>query len=124
MAQITDLTWQQLETASGASGSSNLIIVDSSEGLLLRLSVLTGVVSLPINSNPKNTMGVVQALYRLREIAAIAQITANAGQSIGERLAAFPPASNGTAVNGFVMSSGQIITRTPLSSTGIVGASN
>ena len=119
MAQITDLTWQQLETASGSS----LIIVDSSQGLLLRLSALTDVVSLP-SGNPKNSAGVVQALYRLREFAAIAQATANASQSIGERLAAFPPASNGTAVNGFVMSSGQIITRTPLSSTGIVGASN
>jgi hypothetical protein len=118
MAQITDLTWQQLETAS----SSSLIIVDNSLGLLLKLSVLTDAVSLP--TNPKDSMGVVQALYRLREFAAAAQATANAGQSIGERLAAFPPASNGTAVNGFVMSSGQIITRTPLSSTGIVGASN
>jgi hypothetical protein len=119
MAQITDLTWQQLETASGSS----LITTDSTLGLLLKLSVLTGVVSL-VNNNPKNTEGVVQALYRLREFAVIAQTTVNAGQSIGERLAAFPPASNGTAVNGFVMSSGQIIVRTPLSSSGIVGASN
>lgn len=34
MAQITDLTWQQLETASGSA----LIIVDNSLGPLLRLS--------------------------------------------------------------------------------------
>ena len=120
MAQITDLTWQQLENASGTS----LITTDSTLGLLLKLSVLTEVVSLVNNNNPKNTDGVAQALYRLREFAVIAQTTVNAGQSIGERLAAFPPASNGTAVNGFVMSSGQIIVRTPLSSTGIVGASN
>lgn len=115
---ITDLTWQQLETASGTS----LIIVDNTLGLLLKLSALTDAVSLP--ANPKNSTGVVQALYRLREFAAAAQVTVNASQSIGDRLAAFPPASNGTAVNGFVMSSGQIITRTPLSTTGIVGASN
>jgi hypothetical protein len=119
MAQIIDLTWQQLETAS----SSSLIIVDDNVGLLLRLSALTGAVTLPLD-NPKNSTGVVQALYRLREYAAAAQATVNAGKSIGERLAAFPSASNGTAVNGFVMSSGQIIVRTPLSPTGIVGASN
>jgi len=123
MAQIVDLTWLQLDTASGTSGSSSLIIPDNSLGLLLRLSAL-GVVGLGGSASPKNLPGVVQALYQLREWAAAAQVTANAGQSIGERLAAFPPASNGTAVNGFVMSSGQIITRTPLATTGIVGASN
>jgi hypothetical protein len=122
MAQITDLTWQQLETASGTSGSSSLIIPDSSLGLLLRLSAL-GVVGLG-SGNARNLPGVVQALYQRREFAAIAQANVNAGQSIGERLAAFPPASNGTAINGFVMSSGQIITRTPLATTGIIGASN
>jgi hypothetical protein len=116
MAQIIDLTWQQLETASGLS---NLIIVDDIQGLLLRLSAVTGVVN-----SAKSSNGVVQGLYQLRQWAATAQVTVNAGQSIGERLAAFPPASNGTAVNGFVMSSGQIITRTPLATTGIVGANN
>jgi hypothetical protein len=116
MVQITDLTWQQLETASGLF---NLIIVDNNQGLLLRLSALTGAVNLS-----KTDGGVVQSLYQLRQWAAAAQITVNTGQSIGERLAAFPSASNGTAVNGFVMSSGQIITRTPLATTGIVGATS
>jgi hypothetical protein len=116
MAQIVDLTWQHLETA---SGFPNLIIVDDIQGLLLRLSAVTGAVSFTKGSN-----GVVQSLYQLRQWAAAAQVTVNAGQAIGERLAAFPPASNGTAVNGFVMSSGQIITRTPLATTGIVGANN
>ncbi len=118
MAQIVDLTWQELEIASGNS----LIITEPGLGLLLRLSVLTGIID--TSATAKRTTGVVQALYQLREWAAAAQATVNAGQSIGERLAAFPPASNGTAVNGFVMSSGQIIVRTPLATTGIVGASN
>lgn len=121
MASITDLTWQQLEIASGTS----LIVVDDNLGLLLNLSVLTGnVVTSASASIPTSATGVVQALYQLREWAAKAQITVNAGKAIGERLAAFPPASNGTAVNGFVMSSGQIIVRTPLATTGILGASN
>lgn len=116
MAQITDLTWEQIEDASGLL---NLIIVDNNQGLLLRLSALTGTVNMS-----KTSGGVVQSLYQLREWAAAAQITVNTGQSIGERLAAFPNASSGTAINGFVMSSGQIITRTPLATTGILGASN
>jgi hypothetical protein len=116
MTQISDLTFQQLETA---SGSNNLIIVDNSAGLLIRLSALTGLIT-----TDKNTAGVVQALYKLREFAAKAQVTINLGQPIGERLSAFPPASNGTALNGFVLTSGQIITKTPLANSGIVGASN
>lgn len=116
MAEITDLTFQQLETASGLS---NLLIVDNTAGLLIRLSALTGTVT-----TNKSTAGVVQAMYKLREFCAAAQITANVGQTIGERLSAFPSASSGTAINGFVLTSGQIITKTPLSTTGILGANN
>ncbi|MDZ7970506.1 MAG: hypothetical protein RM368_37210 [Nostoc sp. DedSLP03] len=116
MAVITDLTWQQLETASGLN---NLILVDNSYGLTIRLSALTTAAV-----NAKSQAGVVQVLYKLRELAALAQITANQNATIGERLAAFPPASTGTAVNGYVLSSGQIITKTPLQTTGILGANN
>ncbi|WP_375471046.1 hypothetical protein [uncultured Nostoc sp.] len=116
MAQITDLTFQQLETASGLS---DLFVVVPNYGLMLRLSAIT-----PNAVNTKSATGVVQALYQLRECAARAQVTVNANQTIGERLAAFPQASTGTAVNGFVLSSGQIITKMPLALTGIVGANN
>ncbi|MCL6755399.1 hypothetical protein KBT16_32230 [Nostoc sp. CCCryo 231-06] len=116
MAQITDLTFQQLETA---SGSTNLLIVDGTNGLMLRLSALTTAAV-----TAKSNSGVVQALYKLRELAALAQIAANTNAVIGERLAAFPQASTGTAVNGYVISSGQIITKTPLSVNGILGANN
>jgi hypothetical protein len=81
MTQLTDLTWQQLETASGTSGLSSLIIVDNSQGLLLRLSVLTGAVS-----TAKNSSGVAQALYQLREYAAAAQIAVNVGQYLQIKL--------------------------------------
>ncbi|MBW4480492.1 MAG: hypothetical protein KME54_27560 [Tolypothrix brevis GSE-NOS-MK-07-07A] len=118
MAQITDLTWHQLETASGLP----LMVFDNNLGILVRVSPLIGNVTMP--NDFRDAVGVVQALYQLRQAAAAAQIIVNAGQSIGERLAAFPLASNGTAVNGFVMSSGQIITRTPLATTGILGAIN
>ncbi len=116
VAVITDLTWQQIETASGIA---NLIIIDNANGLTLRLSALT---TTPVNNKSQN--GVVQALYKLREIASLAQITANQNAVIGERLAAFPVSSNGTAVNGYVLSSGQIIVKTPLQLTGIYGATN
>lgn len=116
MPQITDLTWQQLETAIGVN---NAIIVDPTHGICIRVGALLG-------SNPtaKTAMGVVEAMFELREAAKKAQDTANTNQAIGERLAAFPPVSSGTAVNGFVMQSGAIIVRTPLATTGIVGAAN
>jgi hypothetical protein len=120
MAPITDLTWAQLQDASGSPG---LMVFDDNLGLVLRLSFLTGVTYSTLN-NAMGSNGVVQALYQLREWAAAAQVSVNTGKSIGDRLAAFPPASHGTALNGFVMSSGQIVTRTPLATTGIVGASN
>lgn len=116
MTAITDLSWQQLETASGLN---NLIILDSANGLTLRLSALTTAAV-----STKNDKGVVQALYKLRELAALAQITANQSAVIGERLAAFPQASTGTAVNGYVLTSGLIITKTPLQTNGILGANN
>lgn len=115
MAAITDLTFQQLETASGVS---NLLIVDSTYGLMLRLSALTSAAV-----NAKSNSGVVQALYKVREYAALAHTT-NQSAVIGERLAAFPQATTGTAVNGYVLSSGQIITKTPLAINGILGANN
>lgn len=116
MAVITDLTWQQLETASGLN---NLILVDNTYGLTLRISALTTAAV-----NAKSQAGVVQVLYKLRELAALAQITANQNATIGERLAAFPQASTSTAVNGYVISNGQIVVKTPLQTTGILGANN
>ncbi|MFN6488133.1 MULTISPECIES: hypothetical protein [unclassified Nostoc] len=116
MTKIADLTFQQLETESGLT---DLFVIHATYGLMLRLSALT-----PTSVNSKSAAGVVQALYQLRELAAKAQITVNLNQTIGERLAAFPTASTGTAVNGYVMSSGQIITKTPLSATGIIGVNN
>lgn len=115
MALITDLSWQALETASAIN---NLIIVDGN-GLSLRLSALTTAAV-----SAKSDKGVVQALYKLREIAAIAQIAANQNVAIGERLAAFPPSSTSTAINGYVVSNGNIIVKHPLANTGILGANN
>jgi hypothetical protein len=113
---INDLTWQQLENASTIG---NLLIVDNSQGLLLRLSALTGAISID-----KNSSGVVQAMYKLREYCANAQNQVNVGASIGERFAAFPNSVTGTAINGYVTCSGQIITRIPVSTNGILGAIN
>ncbi|HIK27977.1 MAG: hypothetical protein N3E45_17100 [Oscillatoriaceae bacterium SKW80] len=114
MAALTDITWQQLEAASGLS-----FISSDSSGLIIRLQPLTG-----SNSTNKNSPGVVQALFKLREFAAIAQVSANQGKVIGERLASFPPSSSGTAVDGYVIQAGQIIAKNPLSNTGLGGVNN
>lgn len=116
MAQITDLTWQQLETASNLN---NLVIVDPTYGVCIRVGALLGA-----NPTTKTATGVVEALFELRHHAATAQATANSGQNIGDRLAAFPPTTSGTAINGYVVQSGQIIVKTPLATSGIVGANN
>jgi hypothetical protein len=116
LAIITDLSWQQIETASGLN---NLIIIDGANGLMLRLSALTAAAV-----TVKTDKGVVQALHKLREIASLAQITANQNATIGERLAAFPPSSTSSAVAGYVISNGQIVVKTPLSLNGIVGANS
>lgn len=116
MAQITDLTWQQLETASGIT---NLIIIDPTYGVCIRVGALLGA-----NPNSKTATGVVEALFELRNHAATAQTAVNVGQNIGERLSAFPPITSGTAVNSYVVQAGQIIVKTPLASNGIVGVNN
>lgn len=116
MAQITDLTWQQLETASGVS---DLIQIDPTHGVMIKASAL---LSSPVTS--KSDAGVTEVLFELRNIAAAAQATANVGQNIGDRLAAFPPTTSGTATNGYVVQAGQIIVKTPLATNGIVGANN
>lgn len=116
MPQITDLTWQQLETAIGVN---NAIIVDPTHGVCIRVGAF-----LDANPTNKTATGVVEALFELREAAKKAQDTVNTGQSIGERLAAFPPSTSGTAVNGFVIQQGMIVARFPLATNGISGVSN
>lgn len=116
MPAINDLTWAQLEAASGLA---NLIEVSQTEGLKIRISALSGVIS-----TDKNSSGVVKVLYLLREAASKAQTTVNTNQAIGERLASFPPSSTGTAIDGFVTASGQIVVKQPLNANGTVGANN
>lgn len=101
MAAVTDITWQQLETASGLS-----LISSDASGLIIKISALTG-----NNTTDKNTSGVIEALFKLRDSASTAQESANDGKAIGERLASFPPSSSGTAVDGYVIQTGQIVAK-------------
>ena len=114
MAAVTDLTWQQLETASGLS-----LISSDASGLVIKISALTG-----SNTTDKNTTGVIEALFKLRNFAAAAQESANDGKAIGERLASFPPSTSGTVVDGYVIEAGQIVVKTPLSTSGLGGVNN
>lgn len=116
MPQITDLTWQQLETAIGVN---NAIIVDPTHGVCIRVGAF-----LAVNPTTKTATGVVEALFELREAAKKAQDTVNTNQLIGERLAAFPPSTSGNAVNGYVIQQGTIVVKTPLATTGTLGVAN
>ncbi|AFY43754.1 hypothetical protein [Nostoc sp. PCC 7107] len=116
MAQITDLTWQQIETASTLS---DLIQIDPTHGVMIKVSAL---LANPVTA--KSASGVVETLFELLKIANSAQTTVNVGQTIGERLSAFPQLVSGTAINGYVQQSAQIVVRTPLATSGISGVSN
>lgn len=116
MPPITDLTWQQLETAITVS---NAIILDPTHGLCIRVGALLG-----NNPTAKTAAGVVEFLFKLRESANKAQDTVNANQSVEERLAAFPPTTSGTPVNGITLQAGLIYVQTPLVTTGILGVVN
>lgn len=112
---MDDLTWQQLETASNLA---NLFTVVNGK-LMIDVSVLLG-----SDISQKSQTGVVEALFKLREVAAKAQETVNVGQLVGNRLQAFPPSTSGTAVNDVVLQAGIIYVRRSLANTGILGAKN
>jgi len=115
MAVIEDLTWKQINDAAGVE----VCINTPEHGVIIQVGAL-------LKSNPTTltAVGVVEALYELRELAAAAQKTVNAGQQVGERLSAFPVAASGTVVDGYVTQVGSIVARIPLATNGIVGSSN
>jgi hypothetical protein len=78
----------------------------------------------PVNN--LNQLCIVKLMTRLREACSTAQELANANQTEGERLNAFPPAtSSGAVVDGYVTQTGSINSRIRVSSaTEIVGTVN
>lgn len=113
MPAITDLTWQQLESALGSLG----VVSISGGTIVIKPAVLTGDTMDSLTSS-----GVIEFMHKLREACSAAQSTVNNGQAVGERLAAFPASTATSPSNGYVTVTQQIITRVPLNPNAIVGS--
>lgn len=107
MTAITDLTWQQLEDASGIIGAIAVTGVGDAAKVMIDVSLITGV-----HAGALSAGGVVDFLIKLREFASTAQTTANVGQSAGEKLAAFPALVYGNlGSDGKVQVQGNVIAK-------------
>ncbi len=107
MAAITDLTWQQLEDASGITGAIAVTGAGDTAKVMIDVSLITGSHIGALSSN-----GVVDFLIKLREFAAASQTTANVGQVAGEKLAAFPALTYGNlGADGKVQVQGNIVAK-------------
>ena len=105
MAAITDLTWQQLEDAAGITGAIAVTGTGDAAKVMIDVSLITGT-----HIGALSAGGVVDFLIKLREFAAAAQVTANTGQSVGEKLAAFPTLTYGSlGSDGKVQVQGNIV---------------
>jgi hypothetical protein len=111
MTAITDLTWQQLEDASGISGAIAVEGTGDTAKVIIDVGKIIGSGVTALSAS-----GVVDFLIKLREFAAAAQITANVGQSAGERLAAFPSLVYGTlGSDGKVQVQGNVVAKLAVS---------
>lgn len=117
MAALTDLTWQQLVTHLPAGSIYTFtdpedgpkVIIDITNLLNGKVDALTDV-------------GVVKFFSVIFAAANKAQIAANETQAEGEKLAAFAPATIGTAVNGYITLTRPFVCRAELaSSVNIIG---
>lgn len=93
MAALTDLTWDQLNTALGGAG---------------KITVAAGKVTIDVGAVTGDTVdaltdtGVVEFCCKILEACNRAQVAANEGQAAGERLNSFPAPTYGGVVAGFV----------------------
>jgi hypothetical protein len=93
MAAITDLTWEQLNTALGGAG---------------KVSVVGGKVTIDVGAVTGDVIdvltkaGVVEFCSKLLEAAARAQATVNEGAVAGERLNSFAAPVYGGVTGGYV----------------------
>lgn len=111
MTAITDLTWQQLEDASGITGAIAVVGSGDTAKVMIDASLITGTHLAALSAT-----SVVDFLIKLREFAATAQVTANVGLSIGEKLAAFPSLTYGAlGTDGKVQVQGNIVAKLAVS---------
>ncbi|MEH1905831.1 MAG: hypothetical protein V7L04_31750 [Nostoc sp.] len=111
MTAITDLTWQQLEDASGITGAIVVTGAGDTAKVMIDVSLVTGT-----HIGALSAGGVIDFLIKLREFAAAAQITVNVNQVAGEKLAAFPALTYGTlASDGKVQVQGNVVAKLAVS---------
>ncbi|MHC5719130.1 MAG: hypothetical protein ACYTX0_45475 [Nostoc sp.] len=111
MTAITDLTWQQLEDASGITGAIAVVGTGDTAKVMIDVSLITGSHIAALSAT-----GVIDFLIKLREFAAAAQVTANVGQAVGEKLAAFPALTYGVlGSDGRVQVQGNVVAKLAVS---------
>ena len=115
MAALNDLTWQQLADQLPA----NSITVVSGK-VTIDVSVAAG-----ITADAMTDTGVVKFFSFLFTAANKAQITANATQAQGEKLAAFSPATIGSNADGYITLTRPFVCRSELATaTNIIGTNS
>jgi len=86
MAAITDLTWQQIQTALTAMNVNYAGAISVVGGkVVIDVETITGEPSSAMTAE-----GVVEFIYKFRDAAGQAQLTVNTNQAAGEQLNAFP----------------------------------
>ena len=105
MTAINDLTFQQMQTELPTG------VISVAAGVLsINLTTLLG-----SGADAMIDVGVVKALSILLDAAYKAQVLANVGQPIGERLAAFLPPATGAISAGFAPTTRSLVTRAEIS---------
>lgn len=102
MPAITDLTWSQLNQALiELNGGTGIIETNDSDfATVINVGKTLGYPP-TLNDNSQGTYGVIRFMARLLDACRLAQETVNQGQSVGERLAAFPAPTPGATTGGY-----------------------
>lgn len=114
MAALTDLTWQQLAAQLPAGAIS---LTEEPAKVIIDVGLINS-----MSADALSDVGVVKFFSVLFTAANKAQTAANEGQADGEKLAAFSPATIGTAVNGYITLTRPFVCRSELATaTNIIG---
>ncbi len=111
MAAKTDLTFEELNTALGAT-----VFSLSGSDIVMSVSALTGDTYAALTDE-----GVIEALYKLRSACGTAQDTANEALAAGEQLDSFPGFSFSPPADGYVTVTQTQTVRIPLDTATVIG---
>lgn len=118
MAAITDLTFEQLNTALDIDGAMFL-----GEDPVGNVSIMISIAAINDDetANALTRTGVVKLMTRLIEACRRAQIAANESQVVGEMLDAFPSStSNGVVSEGYFQQTASVKSRIAVSSATVI----